>query len=88
MIKANVCCVPSVRRLHEMVAQSVKIVVLVDMVMVVKNANLVSIVPRRLMTLRPVLHAVLECLNQTLGKQAAYHVHQENINMLKEKKHV
>ena len=85
MIKANVCCVPSVRRLHEMVAQSAKIVVLVDMVMVAKNANLVNIVLLHLMSLKPVPHAVLDGTNRTLDKQAAFHAHQENINMLKER---
>jgi len=42
-IKVNVCCVPLVKRLHDLVVQSVKIVVLASMVVVAKNANLVSI---------------------------------------------
>jgi hypothetical protein len=69
-IKLNVCCVLSVKRLHELAVQNVKTVVPVDMVMVAKSANLVDIVPLPWTTQRPVLHAVLECLNQTLDKQA------------------
>jgi hypothetical protein len=42
-IKANVCCVPSVKRLHELAVQSVKIVVQASMVKGVKCAKLVSI---------------------------------------------
>ena len=88
MIKVNVRCVPSVRRLHEMVAQSVKIVVLVDMVMVVKNVKLVNIAPLRRTILRPVLHAELGGINLTLDKRAVYHAHLENISTLKEKTRV
>ena len=69
-IKANVCCVLLVRRLHEPAVQNVKIVALEDMVMVAKNANLVSIAHLHQTIPRPVLHAVLEDTNRTLGKQA------------------
>ena len=84
-IKANVCCVQSVKRRRELVVQSVRIVVLEDMVLIVKNVKLVSIVPLRLMILRRVRCAVLDGINLTRGKQAAYHVRLENINMLKER---
>jgi hypothetical protein len=84
----NVCCVLLVKRLHELAAQSVKIVVRVDMAMVAKNANLVNIVPLRQTILRRVLTALLENTNRTMDKQAAYHAHLENINTWKEKKNV
>jgi hypothetical protein len=35
-----------------------------------------------------VLIAVSEDINLTMGKQAAYHAHLENISISKEKKHV
>ena len=38
-IKANVCCVPLVKRLHALAVQSVKIVVLAGMMMVAKDAE-------------------------------------------------
>ena len=62
-----------------MVAQSVKIVVLASMVMVAKNAKLGSIacLPRTI--LRHVSNVVLGDINQTMGKQAVFHVHQECI---------
>ena len=88
MIKVNVCCVPSVSRLHETVAQSVKIVVQEDMAMVAKNAKLASIVPLRQTILRHVLAAVLEGINLTMVKQAVFHVHLESTSTLKEKRHV
>tara|TARA_B110000208_G_scaffold30365_1_gene39969 strand:+ start:211 stop:522 length:312 start_codon:yes stop_codon:yes gene_type:complete len=69
-IKVNVCCVLSVRRVHEPAVQNVKIVALEDMVLVAKNANLVSIAPLLWTILKDVLTAVLESLNQTMGKQA------------------
>ena len=81
----TVYCVLLVKRLHEVAVQSVRIVVLEDMVLIVKNVKLVSIEPLRLMILRPVPHAVLDGTNRTLDKQAAFHAHQENINMLKER---
>jgi len=87
-IKLNVCCVMSVKRLHELEVQSVKIVVLASTVMVVKNVTLVSIAHLRLTILQHVLHAVLEDINLILGKQAVYRAHLESINTLKEKKHV
>ena len=85
-IKVNVCCVPSVKRLHEMVVQSVKIVVLASMVMVAKNAKQANIacLPRTI--LRLVSNVVLGDTNRILAKQAAFHVHQEGANTLKEKK--
>ena len=79
MIKVNVRCVTPVRRLHELAVQSVKIVELEDTVTGVKNANLVNIVPLRLMILRYVLTAFLEDTNLTLGKQAVFRVRQESI---------
>jgi hypothetical protein len=66
-----------------MVVQSVKIVVLGCMVMGVSCAKRGSIVFLLWTILRPVFHALLEDINQTLGKQTAYRVHQENINTLK-----
>jgi hypothetical protein len=84
-IKMSACCVVSAKRRHDLAVLNVKIVVLADMVLIVKNANLVNIVPLRLMILRPVPHAVLGGINQTQDKQAAFHAHQENINMLKER---
>jgi hypothetical protein len=59
-----------VKRLHELAVQNVKIVALEDMVLVAKNANLVSIAPLLWTILKDVLTAVLESLNQTMGKQA------------------
>jgi len=84
----NVCCVPWVERLRESVVQSVKIVVLEDMAIVVRNVKPDSIANPRWMILRRVSHAVSESINQALDKQAAFHAHLENINILKEKKHV
>jgi hypothetical protein len=43
-IKAIVCCVPLVKRLHDLAVQSVKIVVLAGMVLIVKNVKPGSIV--------------------------------------------
>ena len=88
MMKVNVCCVLSVRRLHELAVLNVKIVVLEDTVMVAKNVKLVNIVPLLRVILRLVLTALLVDTNLTWGKQAVYHVHLENTNTLKEKKHV
>ena len=88
MIKANVCCVPLVKRLHEMVAQSVKIVVLVDMVMVAKNAKLDSIVPLLWTFPRPVLCVALDGISPILGKQFVFRVRLANIKTLKEKRNV
>ena len=87
-IKMNVCCVLSVKRLHEMAVQIVKIVALEDMVMVAKNANLVNIVPLHWTILQHVSHAVSEDINPTLAKRIVFRVHQESINILKEKKNV
>ena len=69
-MKVNVCCVLLVRRLHELAVQSVKIVVLEDMVMVAKNVKLDSIAPLLWTILKDVLTAVLGGLNQMMGKQA------------------
>ena len=88
MSKESVRCVLSGKRLHEMVAQSVKIVVLADMVMAAKNVDLVNIAHLRRTFPRHVLTALLEDTNLIMGKQAAFHVHLESINMLKEKKSV
>jgi len=68
-----------VKKLHELVVQSVKIVVREDMVMVVEIAKLVSIVPLRLMILSHVLHAVLDDTNQTLDTQFVFRARQESI---------
>ena len=87
-IKVNVCCVLSVRRLHEPAVQNVKIVALEDMVLVAKNANLVNIVPLRLTILSHVLHAVLDGINPMLVKQFVFRVRLESINMLKEQNSV
>ena len=86
-INVNVCCVLSVKRLHEMAVQSVKIVALEDMVMVAKNAKLVNIVPRHWTILQHVSHAVSEDTKQTMDKQAVFRAHQANTNISKEKKH-
>ena len=88
MIKTNVCCVLSVRRLHELVVQNVKIVVLEDMVIVAKNVKLDSIAHLRQTMPRRVRYAVLGGINLALGKQAAFRAHLESTNTLKEKKHV
>jgi hypothetical protein len=58
------------KRLHELVVQNVKIVVLEDMVMVAKNVKLDSIVPLLWTILRRVCCAVLEGINLTLAKRA------------------
>ena len=81
----SACCVVSAKRRHDLAVLNVKIVVLADMVLIVKNANLVNIVPLRLMILRRVRCAVLDGINLTRGKQAVFHAHQENINMAKER---
>ena len=52
--------------------QTVKIVVLEDMVMVAKNVKLDSIAPLLWTILKDVLTAVLESLSQTMGKQAVF----------------
>ena len=88
MIKTSVCCVLSVRRLHEMVVLSVKIVVPEDMVIAAKNVKLDSIAHPHQTMPRRVRYAVLGGINLTLDKQAAYHAHLESTNTLKEKKHV
>ena len=88
MIKTNVCCVLLVNRLHEMVVQNVKIVVLEDMVIVAKNVKLDSIAHLRRTMPRRVRYAVLGGINLALDKQAAFRAHLESINILKEKKHV
>ena len=81
MIKVNVRCVPLVRRLHELALQSVKIVVLVDTVMVAKNANLASIAPLLWTILKDALTAVLGSLNQMMGKRAVSLVYLAHIKM-------
>jgi hypothetical protein len=88
MMKVNVCCVLSVRRLHELAVLNVKIVVLEDMVLVAKNVNLVNIVPLLWTILRRVRYAVLEGINLTMGKQAVFRARRESTSILKEKKHV
>ena len=84
----NVCCVLLAKRLLNKAALNVKIVVLVDMVMAAKNANLANIAHPRPTTPRRARYAELDGINPTLDKQAAYHAHLENTNTLKEKKHV
>ena len=79
MIKVNVRCVPLVRRLHELALQSVKIVVLEDMVMVAKHVKLDSIAPLLWTILKDVLTAVLGSLNQMMGKRAVYLVYLAHI---------
>ena len=86
MMKVNVCCVLSVRRLHELAVLNVKIVVLAGSVVIARNAKLANTAPLHRMILRHVLHAVLDGINQTRDKQAAFHVHLEGANTLKEKK--
>ena len=85
-IKVNVCCVSLVKRLHDLVVQSVKIVVLASMAMIAKNAKQANIacLPRTI--LRPVSNVVLGDTNRILAKQAVFHVHQVGANTLKEKK--
>jgi len=80
-IKVNVCYVLLVRRLHELAVQSVKIVVLEDMVMVAKNVKLDSIAPLLWTILKDVLTAVLGSLNQMMGKRAVYLVYLAHIKM-------
>jgi hypothetical protein len=87
-MKANVCCVPLVKKLHELVVQSVKIVVLADMVTVAKNVKLANTAPLHRMILRHVLHAVLDGINQTRDKQAVFRARRESTNILKEKRNV
>ena len=87
-IKANVCCVLSVNRLHELAVQNVKIVVLEDMVMVASSAKLDNIAHPRQTMPRRVRYAILGGINLTLDKQAAFRAHLESTNTLKEKKHV
>jgi hypothetical protein len=60
-----------VRKLREQVVQNVKNVVLVGMVLVAKHVTLVNIAPLLWTILNDVPTAVLESLNQILGKQAA-----------------
>jgi hypothetical protein len=78
-IKVNVCCVPLVKKLHDLVVQSVKIVVLASMVMVVKHAKLDSIARLLWTAPRPVPHAIVDGINLVLGKQAVSRVRQESI---------
>jgi len=87
-IKVNVCSVPLVKRLHELVVQSVRIVVLAGMAMSVSCAKRGSIVNLLWTILKPVLHAKLDDTNQTLGKQTAFHAHLVNTSIAKEKTHV
>ena len=75
----NVCCVPLVKKLHELVVQSVKIVVLASMVIVVKIAMPVSIAHLRQTILRPVPHVLLEGINLMMGKLAVFLAHQDRI---------
>ena len=84
----NVRYVLLVRRLHELVVQSVKIVVQEDMAMVAKNAKLGSIVPLRQTILQHVPHVTLDSINLMPDKQAVFHAHRESISILKEKKRV
>jgi hypothetical protein len=88
MIKVIVCCVLSVRRLHELAVQSAKIVVLVDMVIVAKNVKLDSIAPLHQTTPQRVRYVVLGGINLTLDKQAVFCAHLESTNISKAKKHV
>ena len=87
-IKASVCCVLSGRRHHELAVLSANIVALEDMVLVASSAKQVNIANLRWTILRLVPIAVSEDINLTMGKQAAFHAHQEGINTLKEKRHV
>jgi hypothetical protein len=87
-IKVNVCSVPLVNRLHELVVHSVKIVVLADMVIGVSCAKRGSIVNLLRTTPRPALNVVLVDTNRTMGKQAAFHAHLVNTSIAKEKTHV
>ena len=84
-IKVNVCCVLSVKRLHELVVQNVKIVVLECLAMVASSAKLANTAPLHRTILRHVLHAVLEDINLMLVKQFVFRVRLESINTLKER---
>ena len=84
----NVHCVLSVRRLHDLVVQNVKIVVLECLAMVASSAKLANIANLHWTILRLVSIAVSEDINLTMVKQAAFHAHQESISTLKEKRHV
>jgi hypothetical protein len=77
-----------VKRLHEQAAQSVKIVVLADMVMGVRCAKQGSIVNLLWTIPRSVSHVELDYINQTLDKPAAFRARQENISIAKEKRYV
>ena len=83
-IKVTVCCALLDSRLHELVVQNVKIVA----PEVAKNAKQVNIAHHRQTIPRPVSHAVLEGINRTLRKRAAFHAHQENTSILEEKRNV
>ena len=72
MIKVNVYYVLSVKRLHVLAVQSVKIVVLAGMATIVRRAILVNIASLLWKILRNVLRATLEGTNQTMAKQAAF----------------
>jgi hypothetical protein len=87
-IKVNVCCALLDSRLHELVVQNVKIVAPEGLAMVAKNAKQVNIAHHRQTIPRPVSHAVLEGINRTLRKRAAFHAHQENTSILEEKRNV
>jgi hypothetical protein len=86
--KVHVLYVLLVNKRRDMVVLNVKIVVPGAMAMVASYAIQVNIASRRLTFQRPVVTVVLDDTNQTLDKQAAFRARLENINILKEKKHV
>ena len=87
-IKVHVLYVLSVNKRHELVVQSVKIVVLADMELAAKIATKANIANRLVTIQRSAATVVVDGTNQTLDKQAVFRARLENINTLKEKKHV
>jgi len=85
MIKVNVYYVLSVKRLHVLAVQSVKIVVLVGMATVVRRAIMVNIASLLWKILRPVLNVILDDINQALVKQAVFRVLQAHIRTKQER---
>tara|TARA_B110000208_G_scaffold52409_1_gene68766 strand:- start:698 stop:1084 length:387 start_codon:yes stop_codon:yes gene_type:complete len=73
---------------HVWAVQNVRIVVLVGMVLAAKNANLANIVNLLWTIRRHVSSAELEDFKRKVVKQAAYHVHRENIKHYVDKQHV
>jgi hypothetical protein len=68
-----------VNRLHELAAQSVKIVVPASMVTIAKSVKLESTTHLLWMIPQLVLHAIVDGINLTMGKQVVFRVHQESL---------